>query len=238
MINKIKINGEELGGIYVDSSLSFNKPAKNVQTFSIPGRSGSLIIDDGTWGNVMIEYPAYANEHQGVNFREIFDRIVRQLAPLSGYQRIETDYDPEHFRLGRVIVPEAPNPVRLNLDGFFTLSFDCKPQRYLTTGETAAEFTESSRIINPTAYPSKPLIRIYGTGTATVGNTEITLTDNTGNYTDIDCELMDSYRGAASRNQYVSFTGNDYPVLEPGDNQVLLGTGITKIEITPRWWEL
>lgn len=238
MINRLKINGEELGGIYVDSSLSFNKPTKNVRTFTVPGRSGDLIIDDGTWSNVMIEYPCYANEHQGVAFPEILNRIIRQLAPLTGYQRIEADYDPEHYRVGRVIIPEAPNPVRLNLDGFFTLSFDCKPQRYLTAGEVQADFTSDSRIYNPTAYPARPLIRIYGTGTATVGNTQITLTDNTGNYTDIDCEMMDCYRGAANRNQYVSFTGNDFPTLEPGDNQILLGSGITKIEITPRWWEL
>lgn len=238
MINKIRINGEELGGIYVDSSLSFNKPAKNVETFEIPGRSGSLIIDNGTWANVMITYPAFIREQQGLTFREIFQRLVRQLAPLTGYQRIETDYEPNHFRLGRVIVPEAPNPVRLNREGFFDLSFDCKPQRYLKSGEKEVELTASGEIINPTVFASSPLLRIYGNGTATINNTEVTLTSNSGNYTDIDCEMMDCYRGTANRNQYVSFTSNDFPKLEPGNNQILLGTGITKVIITPRWWEL
>lgn len=238
MINKIRINGEELSGIYVDSSLSFNKPKKNVETFTIPGRNGSLIIDEGTWGNVMITYPAFIKETQGLTFREIFQRLIRQLAPLSGYQRIETDYEPNYYRLGRVIVPEAPNTARLNRDGRFNLSFDCKPQRFLKSGEKPIEFTASGEIINPTVFASQPLVRIYGNGTATIGNTEVTLTTNSGNYTDIDCGMMDCFRGVANRNQYVTFSGNDFPKLEPGSNQVLLGSGITRIIITPRWWEL
>lgn len=238
MINTIKINGEELGGIYVDSSLSFNKPAKAVQTFTVPGRNGSLIIDEGIYENVVITFPAYFKEHQGVTFPVMWRRLINFLASLSGYQRIEWDWDPNHYRLGRVIVPQTPNSVRLNKDGFFDLAFDCKPQRYLKSGENETEFTASGEIINPTAFASSPLIRIYGNGTATIGNTEITLTSNSGNYTDIDCEMMDCYRGTANRNQYVTFTGNDFPKLEPGSNQILLGTGISKVEITPRWWEL
>lgn len=238
MINTLKINGEELGGIYVDSSLSFNKPAKTVQTFTVPGRNGSLVIDEGIYENVVITFPAYFKEHQGVTFPVMWRRLINFLASLSGYQRIEWAWDPNHYRLGRVILPQAPNAVRLNKDGFFDLSFDCKPQRFLTVGEVSAAYTASGTLWNGTQYAAKPLIRVYGNGTTTVGDTQITTANNSGNYIDIDCEMMDCYRGATNMNASVTFTGTDFPTLEPGEIQILLGTGITRLEITPRWWEL
>ena len=30
----------------------------------------------------------------------------------------------------------------------------------------------------------------------------------------------------------------DYPVLAPGSTGIALGTGISRVMITPRWWEL
>lgn len=237
MINSLIVNGEELIGVYVDSSLSFNKPEKVVSTYAVPGRNGALIVDEGVWDNVMITYPCYIREMQGLTFRAQFRALVNKLAPLKGYQRIEQAWDPEHFRLGRVIVPTAPNPVRLNRDGFFDLSFDCKPQRFLTSGERTITYTASGKIKNPTVFNSKPLIRIHGNGSVTLGDTVITVSTNANNYTDIDCEMMDCFRGATNRNASVSFTGTDFPELVPGDNQVLL-SGVTSVEITPRWWEL
>lgn len=238
MINKLKINGEELNGIFVDSSFSFNKPGKVVSTFSVPGRSGSLVIDEGTFENVLITYPAYIKETQGLTFERIFKRIIDRLAPLTGYQRLETYWDPEHFRMGRPVIPQTPNAVRLNKDGFFDLSFDCKPQRFLTSGEKTLTFTASNTLHNPTEYPSKPLIRIYGNGSVTIGDTVITVSTNSGDYTDIDCDIMDCYRGSTNRNSAVTFTGNDFPTLKSGTSQIILGSGITRVDITPRWWEL
>lgn len=237
-INKLYVNGVEVSNIFIDTSLSFNRPAKVVNTFSVPGRNGDLIVDEGVYENVVVTYPAYFPKNSTAEFPEMFQTILNQLAPLKGYQRIETAWDPTHYRLGRFMIPQTPTAVRLNRDGFFDMSFDCKPQRFLTSGETATTFTSTGTITNPTAFPSQPLIRIYGNGTATIGNTQITLTNNSSNYTDIDCEMMDCFRGTANRNQYVSFTGHAFPVLEPGSNQVTLGSGITRVEITPRWWEL
>lgn len=233
-MNILKINGTALAGIYVDASESFNKPERSAEVFSIPGRSGDLIIDNGTFSNVLITYPAYIHD----NFASTWATLVNTLGPLAGYQRIECDADSTHFRLGRVIIPQTPEVTRVNKDGHFDLAFDCKPQRYLISGETVVTKTASGSISNPTAYASQPLLRIYGNGTITVNGVGITLTNNSSNYTDVDCEMMDCYYGSTSRNQYVSFSTNSFPTLKPGSNTITFGTGISKIEITPRWWEL
>lgn len=142
-MNILKINGTALTGIYVDAAVSFNKPAKRVETFSVPGRNGDLVIDEGTFDNVLISYPVYEKS----TFPDEFDAIVNWLASLQGYQRIECSNDPNHFRLGRFVVPQTPTAKRLNKDGYYTLTFDCKPQRWLLSGEEETEIDNASVII-------------------------------------------------------------------------------------------
>lgn len=104
------------------------------------------------------------------------------------------------------------------------------------TGTTTITVQSPYELMNPTLYPSKPLIRVYGSGTIQVNDITITVAEHSG-YIDIDCDLMDCYRGADNMNQYVSLSGNDFPELQPGINRILLN-GPDRVEITPRWWEL
>lgn len=134
-MNILKINGQALEGIYVDAAISFNKPAKRVSTYSVPGRNGDLVIDEGTFDNVLITYPVFEKS----TFPTKFDEIVNYLASLEGYQKIECSNDPQHYRLGRFVVPQNPTAKRLNRDGYWQLSFDCKPQRWLLSGEEDTE---------------------------------------------------------------------------------------------------
>mgnify|MGYP003301388502 CR=1 FL=1 len=221
--------------VYIDASLSFNKPAKNVETFTVPGRNGSLIIDDGTFKNVVITYPVYIRG----TFAADFDTIVNLIGKTPGYEELVCDVDSTHFRLGRAIMPESPSVKRLNLDGYFNLAFDCKPQRFLTSGKTAVSFSASGTIANPTGFAALPLLDVTGTGTLTINGTIATISQNPNGLI-IDCEMLDCYDKVtgASMNAYVSFNDNDYPALAPGSNPVTLGTGITNVDITPRWWEI
>lgn len=232
-INTLYINGIELQNIYVDASLSYNKPERNVETFAIPGRNGALVIDNGTFSNVLINYPCAIKN----GFKSAFSDLVNMLGALKGYQRIECSDDPEHYRLGRFIMPAAPTVMRLNREGRFDLAFDCKPQRFLLSGETMQNFTASGTITNPTNFDARPLLRIYGNGTITVNGVGITITDN-GTYTDVDSEIQECYYGSTTRNNYVTFSGNDFPVLSPGINNIVFGSGITRCIVTPHWWEL
>ena len=92
-------------------------------------------------------------------------------------------------------------------------------------------------LTNPTNFPAKPLIRVYGNGSVQVGDTIATVQNNADGYVDIDCESMNCYDTTGGRNADVSFSGNDFPELASGDNGILL-TGPSRVEITPRWWEL
>lgn len=97
--------------------------------------------------------------------------------------------------------------------------------------------TTTSNMENPTVFKSQPVIRVYGNGSFTVNNITVTVTNAT-TYTDIDCEMMDCYEGSTNRNNDVSFSTYDFPVLEPGSNPVTIVSGITEVDIQPRWWRV
>lgn len=99
------------------------------------------------------------------------------------------------------------------------------------------KYTASDSMSNPTEFPSSPLIRAYGNGSFVMDGVTITITNATS-YTDIDCDLMDCYEGTTNRNNDVSFSTYDFPKLRPGDNAVSIVSGITALEITPRWWRV
>lgn len=90
---------------------------------------------------------------------------------------------------------------------------------------------------NPTLFESKPLIRVYGNGTLNVNDIYITVANSPYTYIDIDCELMDCYHGSNNANQYVSFSTTDYVTLRSGMNYFSY-SGFTKVEVTPRWYEI
>lgn len=93
-----------------------------------------------------------------------------------------------------------------------------------------------AQITNPTLFDAKPLLRVYGTGTLGIASSTITIS-SADVYTDIDCELMDCYKGSANKNAYVSFSSNDFPVLKPGSTGFTF-SGITQVDITPRWFSV
>ena len=103
------------------------------------------------------------------------------------------------------------------------------------SGDMTVTVTEPSLLVNPTLFESKPLLRIYGTGTVNINDQYITISAHSFPYIDIDCELMDAYYGSSNANQYVTFSTNDYITLRSGNNYIAYGN---QIEVTPRWYEI
>lgn len=97
-------------------------------------------------------------------------------------------------------------------------------------------------IVNPTDFPSKPLLEVTGVGSFWLGDTQITITGTSGQTVYIDCETGECYKvtgGIISpANGLVTLNRLDFPKLASGINNIQLGSGISKVKITPRWWRL
>ena len=223
-------NSKEFG-IIIDKSGAYHAAERDYETVEIPGRNGELTLDNGRYKNVRISYKCSI----GRKFSEKMDYLFQWLMSKSGYKRLEDSLQPDFYRMARVSGVPDPEVWPHLIGGTFEISFDCKPQRFLKAGEMTNEYSSNATIINPTLYDALPLIRVYGTGSLGIGNTTITILSANG-YTDIDCDIQDAFKGAANCNSNVRLDSGSFPVLEPGNNGISLGNGITKIEITPRWW--
>ena len=232
MINYLTYDGKSLRdyGVYVNGTYTFSAAQRNITKVVIPGRNGTLTIDNKRFENIEVTYEAFIIRE----FVENIEGLRNYLSTAAGYRRLEETYHPDEFRMARFVSGLSVTATPLMREGNFTLKFDCMPQRFLKSGEIPVEFTAAGSIFNPTLQQAKPMLRVWGNGTVGIGSATLTIADTT-NYTDIDCESMDAYYGATNRNSNISGT---FPVLEPGANGVALGGSITKVQITPRWWIL
>lgn len=219
-------------GIYVSGSGTYNAPELDVTTYEIPGKNGDLVISNGRYKNIIVPYPAFIRN----DFRHNAERARAWLLSPRGYRRLSDDYHPHEFRLARFAGPIDFDMRFMNRSGECTLNFDCKPQRFLTSGEEKRTFSASSSLWNDTLFDAKPLITVYGSGSGqiTIGDTTVSFSD-IADYVVLDCEIQDAYKGTLNKNS--TMTGS-FPVLHPGNNIVSFSGGVTKIEIIPRWWTL
>lgn len=219
-------------GVWISGGGTFNAPARDVETFSIPGRNGDLSRDNGRFSNITVTYPAFISRR----FQPRIDGYRAYLSSFVGYQRLEDTYHPEEYRLaifrGGLEVETTPR----NLAGAFEINFDCKPQRYLKSGETPVTFNSAGNLRNPTDFSSLPLIRAYGTGYFAINGVKVTITA-ASTYTDIDCDLQEAYKGTTNCNGNIVLNNDIFPPLVPGVNTITL-SGLSKIIITPKWWTI
>lgn len=220
-------------GIYTNGRETFGSPARSYDVVSVPGRNGDLIYDNKRFENYDLKYVASFIYEDFASNIEAFRNF---LLSKHTYQRLEDTYHPNEFRMAIYKDTFEPDVWASNDFGQFDVVFNCKPQRFLKSGEVSTAYTQRSfTITNPTSFEAKPIIRVYGNGTITIGGSVITIADST-DYIDLDFETMNAYHGVVSKNRNVSLSTIDYPSLEPGTNNVALATGITRIEVTPRWY--
>ena len=218
--------------VYISGESTFTTPIRDIEVVDVPGRNGTLSIDHGRYANVNIPYPAFI----AYDFRRNYDAFRAFMLSVNGYAELSDSYDEDHYRLARFNAEITPEMTQLNRHGKFTISFDCDPRRFRKDGKRVIEFEDDGAVKNPTLYTALPLIRVYGTGTVTVGGISVQIVTADG-YTDINSEVQEAYKGSTNCNGNIVLTDGKFPEIAPGVNQIELD-GITKVEIIPHWWTI
>lgn len=220
-------------GVYVSGVGTYGAPARSVTEEVVPGRNGTLIIDNGRFENIEVIYPCFIVK----NFATNIANLRNFLKSYKGYVKIRDTYHANEYRMGVYSSGlEIETSGHNSRYGKFSLTFNCKPQRFLASGDTAVTIASEATISNPTRFPSKPLIKVTGTGTVSLAGVTMTIIgDQPDTY--IDCDLMDCYAGSTNLNSKVSLSGDEFPELAPGNN-TLVYDGPTAVQITPRWWTI
>ena len=227
-------------GVYISAGMAFSDAEDDFEKVEIPGRSGDLIISKNRLKNRAGEYPAFIFASNAAELSERVERFRNAIGSKSGYFRLFDSYNPGSYMIAAYAGGLKVDAKSRNRLAEFTIAFDCKPQRFLMSGESEIEYTEAGAIFNPTLFDAKPMIKVTGYGTLGLGDYSIEITGEAGMVTYIDCDMMEAYSlsGGAkvSRNAYID-TGPYFPVIKPGSNGITMDATITKVAITPRWWK-
>lgn len=220
-------------GVWLKGVGTYNAPARQYSSITVPGRNGTLTIDNGAFEEAEHTYEAFIAS----SFPSNIEGLRSALLASPGYHRLEDSYHTDEYYMAKYMDGLEVEPAPLAVGGAFTLRFRRDPRRFLKSGEIAVTVANNKHIDNPTAFAAKPLIRVTGYGTLYVGSQQIVIAQHF-NYVDIDCEMMDCYSGTSNANSYVTMQGNDFPTLPPGRTGITYSGNITKVEITPKWWRI
>ena len=156
-------------GLYIGGEGTFNAPKRVVEMISVPGRDGDIAIDQGHFENIEVKYTVINKEDSLSDFSTKLSGFRNAICALRGYQRLEDTFHPNEFRMAIFIDEFEVKPIEYATASEFEITFNCKPQRFLTSGEAEVDIPLTSTspevdLINPTLFESSPLIETVGYG--------------------------------------------------------------------------
>lgn len=247
---KLYVNGRDLFayyGVYISGQGVFGAPERDYTFYDVKGRDGDLVSRKTKLKNISVSYKCGIVNNFDTNLAGLRAFLLTRI----GYVTIKDDYHPSEYRMGVYTGPFEPSVSDTNDSGEFTLTFNCKPQRYLDSGATITTITTfPGSIANPTMFDAKPLLQVYGAGTlrfmSTIDYTYYLTISNTWTnpFMYIDCETMNAYYANNNVLSYVSCSNGDisnvadFPVFKGGNTTYISITdgSFSSIKITPRWW--
>lgn len=151
-------------GIYISGEGVFNAPKRAVEMVAVPGRNGAVAVDQGYWENIEVTYPAFNYEEDMASFCQALSDFRNALVSQRGYQRLSDTFHPGEYRMAVFSDGIEIKPVMYNTAANFDIVFDCKPQRWLTSGEDEVTVETGDVVTNPTPYDASPLLMVEGYG--------------------------------------------------------------------------
>lgn len=220
-------------GIQLQAPIEFSKAVPVVEAQTIPGRNGDLIWEAGSYENRSGSASCFCLQK---DVEKAISSAGRFLMGKKGYRRLETSYDPYHYWMARV--ENSPKiEMRLRVLAPFEIEFDCKPQRFVKSGENTIVFTANGVLYNQYGQTALPLIALYGQGkgTLTIGNCVVDV-KGLDEMLFLDSDTQNAYNN--NGNQNMSINAPTFPTLPDGETRIAFSGGIKRVEIVPRWWEL
>ena len=202
------------------------KPTLRVETVKVPGRDGELTLSG------MPSYEAMVLECECMV--PSVDKISAAAAWLTGRGDLVLGNDPDYAYDAQVIDEiRFEKILRGHAHRRFTVPFLCQPLKKKAETEPNIELTAPGTVVNIGHVPSRPLIKIEGSGNVVlaVGAYSLSITDISTSIL-IDSDLGMATAGTVNESYKVS---GEWPLLVVGNNAVGWTGAVTKVTITPRW---
>lgn len=161
-------------GVYITEPAVFGAPQRDVEMISVPGRNGSYALDRGRFQNIQVTYHCAMGAKNETDFNNAISDLRNMLASRKGYYRLTDEINTGEYRMA--VFKDGIDVDTINKQtGTFDIVFECKPQRWLTSGESKIIVQSGDTITNPTLFDARPMLEIDGYGTISINNDDITV---------------------------------------------------------------
>ena len=250
--------------VFIQNKNVYSVPERSVEEYSIPGRNGSVVLDNANYSNEIISFDCVMIVDPNVPVFEQVQLIKKWLCKDGAkYKPLKSSFFPLHTKMAAMTQPidfveEEPEMQSAKYALFFTVYFNCKPQNYINEYLNKHTITTPSAIvINTTDNIAEPYINLTFTPTATVGigfnlklnnafgEQQFVLTSSRGaTHFSFDAETHKTEcDGENSTLTETKGTDGLFPKFYPGENILTVtasypGVVFKTMEIIERLWEL
>jgi phage-related protein len=218
----------DTAGIFVERRHTLSLPQRDVEKIHVPGRNGDVLIDHGSYQNAKVSYDCAAKNISAL------ENMKAALASGSGYRLLTDSYSPLQ-RMALFASTLEIDELILNRAMRFTVTFDCKPQRWFDRN-AAITMTSPGTILAPAgAHGAQPVITINGSGSVilTINSTNYTI-PGVQNQAVVDSEAQVAYKTVNGTRQAIDVSA--FPVF-PGADVALSWSGtVSSIKFQPQWY--
>ncbi len=203
-------------------------PQKRIIEIIIPGKSGALHVDEGTYEGIeiLVEF----NFSQPPNEWGVALRKIRKWLHGKGDGRLIFSDDEQFFYKVSYVRADDDIERKLKRLGYLEAVFVCEPFTYSIEGDTVISIP---CVLQNDGEVADPLYQISGEGVCTLTVNGNSVTANVGQELIIDTELLIAFRGEAIENTAV--TGDLEALrLQAGENSIEITEGFTAT-VVPRW---
>ncbi len=213
-----EINSNDLG-IIVKKMPQVPLAERDIESFNVSGRNGSLHIDNGTYKSINYTISCIISDISKIdNIKKTFNGTSKLIL---------SKYNDRYFEA--TIKNQVSFDKYLNVLQEFPLQFELQP---IACSNELIETTISSDTddfdIGGNAI-TNPIIIVDGIGTVTINNVSVQILESD---IVIDCELMNCTKNNLNANDKVVL--DKFPVLNPTNNTITIGDGINSIELKYR----
>ena len=234
---------------YWDGARVFPRVGREVEKFSINGRTGDLTISKDRFPKITIPFNCSIKDNFKKNYAELMDFLNNQ----TGYQELRSTEEPNAYRRAMFHADTDPQTTPFNQAGQFTLEFDCDPRLFLDEGNEEIELGNGSiKLLNPTYSPAFPLFIIENrpsertrTWITFEGGARIGILENYNEYPlyiqtgeAVEAYTIDEWGRMHEQNGFIEVYNNSDTMKLAGKQETEITFGNATGKIRPGWFRL
>jgi predicted phage tail component-like protein len=212
-------------GIQIAKRPVIPSPTRKIEYVNVPGRDSNLRFDEGTFEDLTIAVECAFLKN--TNLASAIDEVKEWLL-LAGENDLIFSFQATRKYKAQV-VNRIDFSQTLKYISKFVIVFNCRPFKYTVLNPGIIITANPGTIINPSAVPCRPVMKIFGSGDV---NLEINAVRiylyNINEYLTIDSVLMDAYKDTALANNNML---GEFPLFKTGENNISWIGEVSKIEI-------